>query len=254
VLINSPSGFTTLTFTVPQPFNLVAGDFVEDGHPDLAVVSFDLKVRIMAGAGNGSMSLFGTYPLSGFEQARSIVTDDFNGDEIADLFVQTDTHDHLLLGQGTGGVGNGLFSNSAQGTPYIHWCATTGDFNSDGNVDLATAGANPVIVIRLGNGSGAFGQTYITVTGNNGNEIISADVDGDGNLDLVTPGFDVVRVLWGNGNGTFTIQNIPATCTSVAVADFTGDGAKDLVVGHLHGVELYRATAPRTWAPADPYF
>jgi Calx-beta domain/FG-GAP-like repeat len=107
------------------------------------------------------------------------------------------------------------------------------DFDNDTVPDLALSSGE---VLR-GHGDGTFSPAssapgYLPIA--------VGDLDGDGNLDLVS--FDVnardVRVSLGHGDGTFaapinvkfTDRNHAEYLSSVAVADFNGDGMLDLGV------------------------
>src|ERR1700688_4879036 len=119
-----------------------------------------------------------------------------------------------------------------------------GDFNGDGNLDLAVAYCNDsfpttqpgAVEILLGNGDGTFNLAAASpATGNTPTAIATSDFNGDGNLDLAIPNgsSNTVTILLGNGNGTFTAAASPATGnspSSLVVGDFNGDGKPDLAV------------------------
>lgn len=110
--------------------------------------------------------------------------------------------------------------------------AAVGDFNHDGNLDVAYA-ANQMEVF-FGNGDGTFrpGGTYSTVLGSDG--IVAADFNHDGKLDLALATYldDSVTVMLGNGDGTFSqgpVLKATASPYFVAVGDFNHNGRIDIV-------------------------
>ena len=61
----------------------------------------------------------------------------------------------------------------------------TGDFNDDGNMDIAvTDMANNRVMILLGNGDGTFQTPVAYPTGSNPVALVAQDFDGDGEPDL----------------------------------------------------------------------
>ena len=114
------------------------------------------------------------------------------------------------------------------------WSIVTGDFNSDGRTDLATADSNSNNVsILIGNGTGNFTPgASVTTTGMAPRAITTGDFNGDGNTDLATANAaSSITVLTGNGAGGFTAGPgglIGPGAFSIVTGDFNGDGNTDL--------------------------
>ncbi|MEG4278409.1 FG-GAP-like repeat-containing protein [Microcoleus sp. MON1_C1] len=120
----------------------------------------------------------------------------------------------------------------------------SGDFNKDGNLDLAFAspGVNSVS-IALGDGTGQFGTaTYFNTNSPtllSTESVAVGDFNKDGNFDLVTgnQATNNVSILLGNGDGTFgaaTYFGVGSNPDTVTVADFNGDGNSDLATANLN--------------------
>jgi hypothetical protein len=106
-----------------------------------------------------------------------------------------------------------------------------GDFNNDGQLDLAVTG-NGGVTSLLGIGNATF-HTAQTIA-HAASSVAVGDFNGDGNLDLavaVTTG-NVVILFLGRGDGTFLDAPTYAVPSgTLAVADFNRDGNLDLATG-----------------------
>jgi hypothetical protein len=132
----------------------------------------------------------------------------------------------------------------------------TGDFNRDGNPDLAVTDrqANRVtIILNQGGGHFAFGPDY--PAGSEPHQLVTADFNHDGILDLAIAnsgsGEGTVTILLGNGNGTFragTPVDIGSgnNAVAIAAADFNRSGIPQLAVVQCDpdtdcGLRIYRS-------------
>jgi len=97
--------------------------------------------------------------------------------------------------------------------------------------------ASQSVRILLGNGTGAFTGSDVSVSGVT--SIAAGDLNGDGKLDLaaVKQGLDVVSILLGNGLGGFTEAAgspiaVGVQPRAVGVGDWNEDGRLDVAVGN----------------------
>lgn len=106
----------------------------------------------------------------------------------------------------------------------------TGDWNDDGQADLAVLsnGTTFVFAVRVGS-TFVETQTLAQV----GAHPVTGDWNRDGKLDVVVGGTNIVRVLLGVGDGTFQSQAgqpVSAPLSGSTTADFNRDGLPDLAL------------------------
>lgn len=231
-----------------QPHTLAVGDFNGDGRPDIVAPSSGSSiggVEVFLGNGDGSFQQSTNTSTEG-NSSLAMAVGDFDGDGNLDLAVTGFTADYVpgdpsaaseisvLMGHGDGTFAVAGFCDVSSGlyAPSI----ATGDFNSDGKLDLVFADQYAGAVgVMLGDGNfGGFTAAQYFAAGSYPVSVAVADLNGDGKLDLVTANSGSLSVLLGNGDGAFQAAKDYATgsCGFVAVADFNGDGKPDLVTEH----------------------
>ncbi len=214
--------------------DILANDFNGDGKLDLAVVDGG-EVGILLGDGAGGFSPVTTFNSHG---GNSLVAADFNGDGKLDLACASDmsnTQINVLFNNGNGGFGAPTAFNSGGIQPQG---LAVGDFDGDGNPDLAVANyQSNTIGILLGDGHGGFtAPTAFDCGGNSPLDVAVGDFNGDGKADIVVTNSwsGTVGVLLGNGSGSFgaatTFSFGVASPDGIAAGDLNGDGKADVAI------------------------
>ena len=145
--------------------NITAGDFDEDGLPDVAITSAT-TLSITHNDGSGHFTVTKTYPLDG--DATGITIGDFNNDGHLDLAagsinIFSNNNVRIFLGRG-----NGNFIPGDRVPSFSPHGIVTADFNGDGNIDLAAANFTSLslVTFAIGDGTGHFSSQFtITVPG-----------------------------------------------------------------------------------------
>ena len=236
-------------------------DFNSDGKLDLFLpgeINSANHPIILLGNGDGtfrpridssSFTVSGTY-------SRGWAVGDFNGDGKLDVVAtlpstSADSGGYIVLP----GNGDGTFQAGIVGPMVLHYVrwVTTGDFNRDGKLDLATADGQGrgtstgtvELTILLGNGDGTFslGGRYASPQAGtedgtlNPEDVMAADLNQDGKLDVVVSNYSYnINVFLGKGDGTF--QPAIGIVTgeyprNVNAVDVNGDQKVDLVVTNV---------------------
>jgi FG-GAP-like repeat/FG-GAP repeat len=234
VLLGNGNGtFQSQTNFYPVPgltgglSTLVAADFNDDGHCDLAV-STHVGVSILLGNGDGTFQLTATDAVGYYS---IFAKGDFNRDGRADLAVVCEGQLSILLGNGDGTFQTTV--DDAAGTDLDSIVAA--DFNGDGITDLA-AGTDSGVLVLLGIGNGDF-RTQDTNLGEGAGAISTGDFNGDGRLDLAVSTDSGLSVLLGNGSGTFRVLP-PFPTGAFTEGDFNSDGRADLATYNNQSSEV----------------
>ena len=132
-------------------------------------------------------------------------------------------------------------------SPSLPSEVVSGDFNGDGNLDLATIGDDqmepdvlPRVSVLLNNGDGSFAAPLSTIVGSVGIAMDAGDLDNDFDLDIVIENEEqgTISILLNNGDGTLASEielDVPVfqdflVTSGVALGDFDADLDLDMAV------------------------
>ncbi len=229
-----------------RPSGSTAQDVNNDGYVDL------ITANLGRGTGDGSISIRlgqadGSYaPEQRFSPPETqrgglfaIVAADFDGDQRVDIAAgYFDCRVAFYRGNGDGTF---TFTRTDRFT-YESRVMTTGDFDKDGDIDLAGAGYAGDVVVFENEGDllttektkrfdydspsqGKFGTKEIT----------ARDVNNDGDLDLVVGSGSGVMLYFGSEGMAFdliqsTLAGVDYPASGLALGDYDGNGTQDIAM------------------------
>lgn len=214
-------------------FKVTAGDFNNDGKPDLAGY-YPAEDKIATWLGNGSGG-FGSPIRSPVGALLRPIAADFNNDGKLDLAGGYGNEEiAVMLGNGNGTFQTPMAS-SGTGYPQV----VSADFNGDGNADLVGSDLTHIPgwgSVLLGRGDGTFDPPRRILDGQSPVSLAVADFNRDGRPDLAVTTNSLstnLRILLGNGDGTFGPPlTIAVVGGYVASGDWNEDGSPDLVLSN----------------------
>lgn len=210
--------------------SVAGGDVNGDGSADLVVGTVaGQSIQIFLSDG---MRSFATAPLVLADDAANagLALADFDGNGTLDLAVAN-----------AGGIADAVYSNDGSGTFTLMAAlgatfatdVAVGDFNNDGNADVAfsTTQANPVY---LGDGAGAFSQTA-TLGAANSLGVAAGRLDGDDLDDLVFANTASDSKVWiSSGTGFAAGSDLSVgDATAVVIGEFGGDERPDIALARV---------------------
>ncbi len=244
VTLSNPDGSYQAPVFYTSPYaggavSIALGDFNRDGKVDVAEVESTSAYFIFLNRGNGTLSPSWNFSIP--ESSNYLITTaDFNRDGKLDLVISDGVHGVLQLLYGSG---YGTFSTPFKiSSDFYVDNLLIGDYDSDGNADLATtwahcdrgAGCATHIQIFYGDGKGGFSASTSINYAKDYYFNWSDDVNSDPFSDLYgySGQSSSLRILYGNANRTFTVRDVPLTNpgTALQAVDLNGDGIKDLAV------------------------
>jgi len=222
-----------------QPTDLTTADINNDGFNDLVIANHETSyLTILNGDGLGGFQQAPNSPLSVNVKSHphTVRLQNLDGDENADLIVDSRAHNGLLILKG---LGNNFFKMPGKlfevGTdPYRGFA--TGDVNNDGLVNIATPNQNEIgLFLNLKSENILFGKKN-SVVSESPFAVELADINGDGAIDLIKASEGgLVEIIPGNGLGEFLTEKksfirMNSGAKQIAIGDINGDNITDVLI------------------------
>ena len=235
----------TTVGTASGPYQVVVGDFNNDGKLDIVAASSYSGSAVTLYLGNGDGTFSAGTSITAVSYPWNISAADFNGDGYLDLAVTSQDNSGItvLLENGNGTFQAPKAVSASGGYNGL----TIADLNSDGHLDVIGLDESGNVQVWSGNGDGTF-QSPQTV-GNAGSfayGIVAGPFANGGGLGVATPGvndaviflqtvslspatqnFGTINQGSSSSAQTFTITNSTANTVHVTGITFTGTNAGD---------------------------
>lgn len=241
--------------TVQAEQGLVAADFNHDGKMDVAVASGFEELYVLLGSGDGNLGPPILTPKE--HQHATMAVADFDNDGNPDIMMNIGK---FVLYRGNG---DGTFGTPSTIAPLASPGFAVGDVNADDKADLlltmtkySGGTSTTTLLAMLGQGDGTFSNPISSPAADTVHAMALGDMNSDANVDVVMvyPYSKAVGILLGDGTGSFLPSPVTETnfypYSSIALADFTGDGLLDAVVEAQDNVAVFAGIVGGHLAPA----
>jgi hypothetical protein len=191
-------------------------------------------------ANSGTAALYAVPPPFG-----AAVFFDYDLDGDLDVYLNGGTGPDKLLRNNLDGTFTDVTARTGDAARHSKK-AVASDVDRDGDLDLVAIDAKGDLVLRVNLRQGVFRTLPLHVSG--ATDFAVEDVNGDGIPDIVVGTTKGLRLLVGNGDGSFSEGAdsglgggaASAAVRAVALGDFDNDGFPDVISASLDGLRAYR--------------
>jgi hypothetical protein len=231
---------------LPSAGSLAVDDFNGDDRADI-VVAGTTSVAVLLGKSSG---IFATPIVTATNLTAPghliLAVGDVNRDSHLDVVATDENGDfQVLLGTGSGTFNKKpAVSTNFNGPNPESTVLAIGDFNGDGNPDIAAGMVGDIpdwalgqvcLLSGYGDGTFNFGQASCYRAPNSFGEMLVPSLNGKPDLLFSS---DPLIIQLNNGSGVFTQSNYAAGGGTMALGDFNGDGKQDIAFGTAGGVQV----------------
>lgn len=215
-------------------------DFDADGDVDIALVKGNQTqnaVTVYFNDGSGNFSSMWGVGISDGQFAVDIVCADFDNDDDVDVLTVSLLSNtvNIIWNPGDGHFHSGL--NYVFGVANMPRAAAIGDFDQDGDLDIAVVSSEPsTVTIHLNNGDGSFQETAVMLMEETPTALymVAGLLDDDPFPDLaVGSHFGPVAIMLNDQSANFEVSQVMDVgfyLRDLAAGDIDNDGDTDLVV------------------------
>lgn len=228
-----------------DPTDVALGDFDEDGILDVvSTESYNAIVNIWIGNGDGTLADPVSFDI--YDPCQLTVAD-FDGDGHQDIAVTPEWNEwfDVMFGDGTGDFTVQSIMVDQEQADEAWGGMSSGDYDGDGDVDLAFGCAYSGLCVAFNDGAGGFSSQVMLDVPDSSTacDIASGDLDGDGMTDIVAIGGDGALVVYqseveGGFNQVVWLEDGP-TGKTIDIADVNADGYPDVVLAAEDGVGVF---------------